>query len=159
MKKPQISLLIVLTCIFAAFILGFFTGRNLNRAPVLVQTLNASSAELSSETLPAQTGQTDNTDAAEATESTETSAPDFSDTSIAAETVIAETAASGLININTATAQQLQSLPGIGEVLSQRIIEYRDAHGAFQSVGELLNVSGIGEKKLEAIWDLVTIGG
>lgn len=64
-----------------------------------------------------------------------------------------------VININTATAEQLQRLPGIGTVIAQRIIDYRSEYGAFESIGELMNVSGIGEKKLEAIWDLVTIGG
>lgn len=57
----------------------------------------------------------------------------------------------GKIDINTATVDQLQMLPGIGEVLAQRIIDYREEHGAFQSIEELLNVSGIGESKLANI--------
>lgn len=57
----------------------------------------------------------------------------------------------GKIDINTATVQQLTSLPGIGEVLAQRIIDYREEHGDFQSVDELLNVSGIGQSKLNNI--------
>ena len=65
----------------------------------------------------------------------------------------------GLVNINTADLAQLSSLPGIGQVLAQRIIDYRRENGNFRSPADLLNVSGIGEKKLEAIWDLVTIGG
>jgi competence protein ComEA len=64
-----------------------------------------------------------------------------------------------VIDLNTATAQQLESLPGIGPVIAARIIAYRRETGGFESVGELMNVSGIGEKKLEAIWDYVTIGG
>ena len=63
------------------------------------------------------------------------------------------------VNINTATAGQLQTLPGIGPVLAKRIITHRSAHGPFGSVAELINVSGIGEKKLESIWNLITTGG
>lgn len=63
------------------------------------------------------------------------------------------------VNINTATAEQLQTLPGIGPVLAKRIIAYRREHGPFGSVAELINISGIGEKKLESIWDLITTGG
>ena len=65
----------------------------------------------------------------------------------------------GIININTASSQQLQTLPGIGPVLADRIVAYRDEYGLFESVGALMNVSGIGEKKLESIWDLITTGG
>ncbi len=55
----------------------------------------------------------------------------------------------GKIDINTATSEQLQLIPGIGETIAQRIIDYRTEHGDFESVDELLNISGIGQKKLE----------
>ena len=120
MKKPGVGILAAVTLIFAAFVLGFFAGRNMNRTPVQIHALPAATVSTEETTSPTEAGP---------------------------------------IDINTADAALLQTLPGIGEVIAQRIIDYREAYGPFQSVGELTKVSGIGEKKLEAIWDLVTAGG
>lgn len=124
MKKPGIWILVLVTCIFAGFILGFFAGRNLDRTPVQIQAVSAV-------TVQEETAEPDSTEVVEA----------------------------GVIDINSATVAQLQTLPGIGEVIAQRIVDYRNANGSFRSVGELIKVKGIGEKRLEAIWDLVTAGG
>ena len=62
------------------------------------------------------------------------------------------------LNLNTATAEELETLPGIGPVLAQRIVEHRAAHGAFTSVEELLQVEGIGEAKLDNIRGSITLG-
>lgn len=62
------------------------------------------------------------------------------------------------ININTATKEELMLLPGIGEELSKRIIDYRTENGSFKSVEDLINVKGIGNKNLERIKDYLTIG-
>lgn len=127
MKKARIHPMILITCIFAALLIGFFAGRNMNRTPVQIQAVTTP------QTVPA-----------------------------ASDAAVVETAAPtqpGLVNINTATLEQLQTLPGIGPTYAQRIIDYREEHGPFQSVGELMNIAGIGEKRLEALWDLVTTGG
>jgi competence protein ComEA len=63
------------------------------------------------------------------------------------------------VNINTATAAQLQTLPGIGQTLAERIVAYREANGPFTDVAQLIQVEGIGTKKLENILDYITIGG
>ena len=61
------------------------------------------------------------------------------------------------ININTASREQLENLPGIGAVKAQNIINYRLQNGPFQSIDNLLEVSGIGDKTLEGIKDLITV--
>ncbi|MBN2086617.1 MAG: ComEA family DNA-binding protein [Anaerolineales bacterium] len=63
----------------------------------------------------------------------------------------------GKINLNTATLAELESLPGIGPVLAQRIIDYRETNGPFQSVDDLLNVEGVGQSLLNKIRDLVEV--
>ncbi len=61
------------------------------------------------------------------------------------------------VNINTATERDLTRLKGIGSVLAQRIVAYRDAHGPFLSADDLTAISGIGPKKLEAIREYVVL--
>jgi competence protein ComEA len=61
------------------------------------------------------------------------------------------------VNLNTATLEQLDSLPGIGPVLAQRILDWRAAHGQFTAVDELSEVSGIGEATLEELRAAVTV--
>ncbi|MBQ6380726.1 MAG: helix-hairpin-helix domain-containing protein [Clostridia bacterium] len=61
------------------------------------------------------------------------------------------------IELNSATQAQLETVPGIGEKTAAKIIAYRDAHGGFNSVEDLLEVEGIGEKKLASIRDYVCV--
>ncbi len=68
-----------------------------------------------------------------------------------------ETETQGKININTANAEQLQELPGIGPTLAERIIAYRDKNGPFQTLSELTNVEGIGLEKLNGLIDFATV--
>ena len=119
MKKPAMGILVLITCIFTAFAVGLFAGRQINRTPVRIWQVSAAVTEAETE----------------------------QDTT----TVI--------ININTASSEQLRMLPGIGPVLAERIIAWRDENGPFRAPEELMKVSGIGAAKLEEIWDLITTGG
>ena len=71
-------------------------------------------------------------------------------------TVVAVT--TELININTASAAELDTLPSIGPSLAQRIIEYRDANGPFVSIEDIINVPGIGSGNYERFKDMITVG-
>jgi competence protein ComEA len=68
-------------------------------------------------------------------------------------------AAEGRVNINTATVAELDTLPGIGPVLAQRIIDDRAEHGPFQTVDELARVSGISAAMVDELRPLITVGG
>ncbi|MGB9661535.1 MAG: helix-hairpin-helix domain-containing protein [Moorellaceae bacterium] len=63
----------------------------------------------------------------------------------------------GKININTAGLEELDTLPGIGPALAQRILDYRQQHGPFRTIEDLQNVSGIGVKRFEELKDLITV--
>jgi competence protein ComEA len=65
------------------------------------------------------------------------------------------TGASGPVHLNTATLEDLDALPGVGPVTAQKILDYRQQHGAFSSVDELDAIPGIGPKRLEQLRDLV----
>ncbi len=62
-----------------------------------------------------------------------------------------------LININTASLEELDSLPGIGPTTAQRIIDYRDTNGPFTTIDEIMDVSGVGPSTFDEIKDLITV--
>lgn len=70
---------------------------------------------------------------------------------------ISEESAAEPININTASVRGLQKINGIGSVRAEAIVAYREEHGEFSSVDELLNIRGIGEATLEKIRDQITL--
>jgi competence protein ComEA len=68
----------------------------------------------------------------------------------------AKPAPTGKVNINSASAEQLSALPGIGAKLASRIVEHRQKSGAFKSVQELMTVKGVGEKNFEKLQPYLT---
>jgi competence protein ComEA len=62
-----------------------------------------------------------------------------------------------LVNVNTASLEELNALPGIGPTIAQKIIEYREANGPFTTIEDIMNVSGIGPSTFEDLKDLITV--
>jgi len=62
------------------------------------------------------------------------------------------------VNVNSASAKELQKVDGIGAKTAAKIVAYREEHGAFKNVDELLKIKGIGKKKLEKAGDELTVG-
>ena len=126
MKKSAITILLSLTLAFAAFVAGFYLGRNDNHSSIQISGLDKA-------TLPF------------ASTSTLTTAPTTVPATLDAQTQRLMDA------INTATFEQWDAVPGIGEIYANRILAYRNTYGDFQRPEDLLHVSGIGEKTLDKI--------
>lgn len=133
MKNTGTFWLVLILCASLAFTAGLFIGRNANHTDIsFCYPVNGT-------TLPGDTSAT--------------TVPEGTTLPQSGESI------TGLVNINTATVLELQTLPGIGEVIAQRIVDYREKNGNYQTVQDIANVDGIGAKRLEAILDLITVGG
>lgn len=131
MKIKERWVLLGVTAAFLLVLLGFFLGRNLVRQAVTTIRI-APAVETMPESLPTQAPEPETTAYPE---------PAYP------------------LDINTATAQDLAFLPGIGETIAQRIVDWREANGGFAELTDLLQVEGIGEKRLEQMIPYITIGG
>lgn len=78
---------------------------------------------------------------------------------LAATAVADEAAPAGVVNVNTADAAQLALLPGIGPSTAQRIVAWREEHGAFKKVTDLMQVKGVGDATFEKISPYLTLEG
>lgn len=132
MKNRALLILLVSTGVILVFTFGFFLGRNAGGPAVITQHI-------------APTAETADIEAALETLIPETTVPE-------------QTEPIYPININTATAEALDFLPGIGPELARRIVEYRDNNGDYLRCTDLLNVKGIGEGRLEDILPYITTG-
>ena len=122
MKNKGLHSLLLITLIFSALLVGFFTGR--------LSSLHGDSLSVTYEQSAHE--------------------------SISPEQI---TYHDGKININTSSAEDLMMLPGIGPMLAERIISYRETNGPFSATKELINVKGIGEQTYAKIEQFITAGG
>lgn len=139
LKKYELCL-VAAALLISGFCVGYFTGRG-NKDHVI----SVGTREITVETSKAQ----DSNDEKEPAQPEDEPLVSSDDGDLDLTTV--------KVNINEATTAELVTLPGIGEVLAGRIIEYREEHGGFNAPEDILDVVGIGESKYDTIKDMITV--
>ncbi len=149
---PIEQVAILITAAILAFLTGYYYRGTQLRGQIVVETQTAEDMAAPTATprvsrLPVQSiGEG---------ESPEEATPAYQEPSEAEPSQEVE---DGPLDLNTATLEDLDALPGIGPVLAQRILDYREEHGGFRSKEEIINVTGIGEKTYEKLISLVKVG-
>ena len=164
MKLRRLEFVVIgVTLAFACFMGGFFTGRSWSAVNIVAVATDAGNesgagepAGPTQQTLPEAAPQSDISNPA--TDGTGEQPGDPETGGSSSNTAGLPKTGDGKININTATKSELMDLPGIGNVLASRIVDYREQHGDFSRIEDIRNVSGIGEKRFEAIQDKITVG-
>lgn len=140
-RAERISVLILMGLLMLLLLSNYFLTQNLNfrqeNYDRIMEEFNRKSEVLKSEERLRRQRLSVNVDSA-------VSVPESTSNKMAVDPV-------GKVNINTAGLSELQQLKGIGETYARRIIDYRKEHGRFESIEELINVKGIGKKRLDTI--------
>jgi len=110
-----------------------------------------------SNTRPSNTGASTDSSAGSSNAGSSNTGISNSGTSGTSDSKTADSGASRLVNINTATSNELQTLRGVGPVMAGRIIEYREKNGPFKNKSDIKKISGIGEKTYESLANHITV--
>ena len=153
--KWELMLIGLTACVFGVVLGWFLRGRAMQNV-IVVETEHP--AEISAPAASAKEAAVERSKEVTGLPLAVSNQPEPSaDVSDAAETADAQNENFSKIDLNTASAERLEELPGIGEVLARRILDYRETNGSFSTVEELLDVDGIGEKTYEKIKDFVEV--
>ena len=162
-KLSHERILICVALIACACVIGynaFFTPKV--SVPTVIYTdqdsLASEDEEYSPQAVPAMAEEDSSAASVDADTSSEASVNDDASSAVSSAPSSSATSSSGLININTASAEELEeNLPRVGNVIAARIIDYREYHGGFKSIDEIMEVSGIGDKIFEEIKDKICV--
>lgn len=138
------KIILTVSAVFVLLVVIYFLGQSCWKPAFTVTTEHQGSARTAVTQTAGETDAAKTTTADQSSDATNEKATD---------------AATELININTATAQELIALPGIGKTKAAAIVAYREEHGKFKTVDELTDVPGIGDSILAQVIQKITVGG
>jgi len=157
--------IIGITLAFACFMGGYFTGRSWNSVNIVSlasqndRGIDTGLPVVLTETPAHEQSEDNNTFPEEINDFPEQNpqTPQPQEETVNEEQAGMPRSGDGKININIASQSELTDLPGIGNTLASRIVDYRRQYGDFNRIEDIKNVSGIGEKRFEAIQELITV--